>query len=113
VDHAPGLRRYRCDQHREHGSDALGRQTSRRECHAASSRQHPYLVLGANMANYLVLVLCIGVVARIYLVRGVWERVVTSTTVHNLDGAEGVRLQGAMASALGEGFADSLDIAGF
>jgi hypothetical protein len=74
-------------------------------------RQHPYLVLGANMANYLVLVLCIGVVARIYLVRGVWERVVTSTTVHNLDGAEGV--QGAMASALGEGFADSLDIAGF
>jgi hypothetical protein len=47
-------------------------------------RQHPYLVLGANMANYLVLVLCIGVIARIYLVRGVWERVVTSTTVHNL-----------------------------
>jgi hypothetical protein len=76
-------------------------------------RQHPYLVLGANMANYLVLVLCIGVVARIYLVRGVWERVVTSTTVHNLDGAEGVRVQGAMASTLGEGFADSLDIAGF
>jgi uncharacterized membrane protein YjgN (DUF898 family) len=76
-------------------------------------RQHPYLVLGANMANYLVLVLCIGVVARIYLVRGVWERVVTSTTVHNLGGAEGVRVQGAMASALGEGFADSLDIAGF
>ena len=76
-------------------------------------RQHPYLVLGANMANYLLLVLCIGVIARIYLVRGVWERVVTSTTVHNLDGAEGVRVRGAMASALGEGFADSLDIAGF
>jgi uncharacterized membrane protein YjgN (DUF898 family) len=76
-------------------------------------RQHPYLVLGANVANYFVLVLCIGVIARIYLVRGVWERVVTSTTVHNLDGAEGVRVQGAMASALGEGFADSLDIAGF
>jgi uncharacterized membrane protein YjgN (DUF898 family) len=76
-------------------------------------RQHPYLVLGANMANYLVLVLCIGVIARIYLVRGVWERVVASTTVHNLDCAEGVRVQGAMASALGEGFADSLDIAGF
>jgi len=76
-------------------------------------RQHPYLVLGANMANYLVLVLCIGVIARVYLVRGVWERVVNSTAVHNLDSAEGVRVQGAMASALGEGFADSLDIAGF
>jgi uncharacterized membrane protein YjgN (DUF898 family) len=76
-------------------------------------RQHPYLVLGANIANYLVLVLCIGVIVRVYLVRGVWERVVTSTTAHNLDGAEGVRVQGALASALGEGFADSLDIAGF
>ena len=62
-------------------------------------RQHPYLVLGANVANYLVLVLCVGVIVRIYLVRGVWERVVTSITAHNLDGAEGVRVQGAMASA--------------
>jgi uncharacterized membrane protein YjgN (DUF898 family) len=76
-------------------------------------RDHPYLVIGANIANYLVLALCIGVVVRIYLVRGVWERVVTSATVHNLDRAEGVRVQGAMASALGEGFADSLDVAGF
>jgi len=76
-------------------------------------RQHPYLVLGANIANYLVLVLCIGVIVRVYLVRGVWERVVTSTIAHNLDRAEGVEVQGALASALGEGFADSLDIAGF
>ena len=76
-------------------------------------RQHPYLVLGANVANYLVLVLCIGVIVRVYLMRGVWERVVTSTTVHNLDGAEDVQVRGVMASALGEGFADSLDIAGF
>jgi uncharacterized membrane protein YjgN (DUF898 family) len=76
-------------------------------------RDHPYLVIGANIANYLVLALCIGVVVRIYLVRGVWERVVTSATVHNLNRAEGVRVQGAMASALGEGFADSLDVAGF
>jgi len=66
-------------------------------------RQHPYLVLGANMANYLVLVLCIGVVARIYLVRGVWERVVTSTTVHNLDGAEGCGCR-ARWQRVGRGF---------
>ena len=76
-------------------------------------RQHPYLALGANIANYLVLVLCIGIVARVYLVYGVWDRVVTSVTAHNLDLAENVQVRGAPASALGEGFADSLDVAGF
>ena len=76
-------------------------------------RQHPYLALGANIANYLALVLCIGVVIRVYLTHGVWERVVTSTTVHNLNRADDVRVTGALASALGEGFADGLDVAGF
>jgi uncharacterized membrane protein YjgN (DUF898 family) len=76
-------------------------------------RQHPYLALGANIANYLVLALCIGVVIRVYLMRGIWERVVTSTTAHNLDRADDVRVSGKPASALGEGFADSLDVAGF
>jgi uncharacterized membrane protein YjgN (DUF898 family) len=76
-------------------------------------RQHPYLVLGANIANYLVLLLCVGVVVRIYLMREVWERVVTSTTAHNLDQADNVQARGVPASALGEGFADGLDVAGF
>src|SRR5262249_37148133 len=76
-------------------------------------RQHPYLALGANIANYLALVLCIGVVVRVYLLRGLWERVVTSTTVHHLDRADDVQVAGVLASALGEGFADGLDVAGF
>jgi uncharacterized membrane protein YjgN (DUF898 family) len=76
-------------------------------------RQHPYLAIGANIANYLLLVLCIGVVIRVYLTRGIWERVVTSVTAHNLERADDVRVRGASASALGEGFADSLDVAGF
>jgi uncharacterized membrane protein YjgN (DUF898 family) len=76
-------------------------------------RQHPYLAIGANIANYLLLVLCIGVVIRVYLTRGIWERVVTSVTAHNLERADDVRVCGASASALGEGFADSLDVAGF
>jgi len=76
-------------------------------------RQHPYLALGANIANYLALVLCIGVVMRVYLTYGIWERVVTSVTAHNLDLADNVKVRGALASALGEGFADSLDVAGF
>lgn len=76
-------------------------------------RQHPYLALGPNIANYLVLVLCIGIVARVYLIYGVWDRVVTSVTAYNLDLADNVKVRGAPASALGEGFADSLDVAGF
>jgi uncharacterized membrane protein YjgN (DUF898 family) len=76
------------------------------------ARQHPYLMLGANIANYLVVALCAGILARVYLVRGLWERVVTSVTAHNLDGADNVRARGMPASALGEGFADALDVAG-
>ena len=76
-------------------------------------RQHPYLALGANIANYLALVLCIGVIRRVYLTHGVWERVVTSVSAHDLDLADNVKVRGALASALGEGFADSLDVAGF
>jgi hypothetical protein len=76
-------------------------------------RQHPYLAFGANIANYLVLALCIGVVIRVYLTRGLWERVVTSAIAHDLEQADGVQVRGAPASALGEGFADSLDVAGF
>ena len=76
-------------------------------------RQHPYLALHTNIANYLALVLCIGVVMRVYLTHGIWERVVTSVTAHNLDLADNVKVRGALASALGEGFADSLDVAGF
>ena len=76
-------------------------------------RQHPYLMLGANVANYLVLALCAGIIVRIYLLRGVWERVITSAIAHDLDRANDVRAQGTPASALGEGFADGLDVAGF
>jgi uncharacterized membrane protein YjgN (DUF898 family) len=76
-------------------------------------RQHPYLVIGTYLLNYLVLALCANVVLRVYLIRGVWERVVASVTVHNLDLADDVQARGDLVSALGEGFADGLDIAGF
>ena len=76
-------------------------------------RQHPYLLFGGNLANYLAIVLCAGVVARVYLVQGVWGRVVTSATAHNLERADDVGARGNLAGALGEGFADGLDVAGF
>jgi uncharacterized membrane protein YjgN (DUF898 family) len=77
------------------------------------ARLHPYLLLGANVVNYLVIALCAGVVFRVYLVHGVWGRVVASATAHNLDRADDVRARGDPVSALGEGFADGLDVVGF
>jgi hypothetical protein len=47
---------------------------------------------------------------RIYLMRDVWERVTASMTVHNLTAASDVVARGELAGALGEGFADSLDV---
>jgi uncharacterized membrane protein YjgN (DUF898 family) len=76
-------------------------------------RQHPYMVLGPTLLNYLVLVLCLGVVMRVYLIYGVWERVVRSATVHRLDLADNVTARGDLVSALGEGFGQSLDVVGF
>jgi len=72
-----------------------------------------YSVLIAMAFGYLVVALALGMVMRIYLIRDVWARVATSTTVHDLAAADNVAAQGSMVSALGEGFADSLDVAGF
>lgn len=76
-------------------------------------RQHPILVFAFYIANYLVIALFASFVVRIYLVRGVWERVVTSATANNLENADDVRVMGGLASALGEGLVDGLDVAGF
>lgn len=72
-----------------------------------------WATIGLLVANFVVLALCASIVVRIYLVRDLWERVVISTTIHNLDRADNVRGRGAPASALGEGLADALDVAGF
>jgi uncharacterized membrane protein YjgN (DUF898 family) len=80
---------------------------------AQFSRQHAYLLFAFYVANYLVIALCVGVVFRIYLTRGVWERVVTSATAYNLEHADDVQARGELVSALGEGLADGLDVAGF
>jgi uncharacterized membrane protein YjgN (DUF898 family) len=69
------------------------------------------LVLGGG--GYLVFLLAMGVVLRVYLLRDVWARVVAATTVHNIEAAANVAAEGELADALGEGFADGLDVAGF
>jgi uncharacterized membrane protein YjgN (DUF898 family) len=63
--------------------------------------------------GYVVAVLATWAIMRIYLIRDVWQRVVASTTVHNLAAADNAVVQGETVGALGEGFADSLDVVGF
>jgi len=74
--------------------------------------QHP-LVLIAMALGYIALALVLGIVIRLYLFRDMWAKVVASTSVTNLQAADNVTAQGELASALGEGFADSLDVGGF
>jgi uncharacterized membrane protein YjgN (DUF898 family) len=71
----------------------------------------PMLVLGG--IGYLTLILILNVVLRIYLQRDVWARLVASTTVHHIEAVANVAARGDLASALGEGLADGLDIVGF
>jgi uncharacterized membrane protein YjgN (DUF898 family) len=73
--------------------------------------QVPLLVLTGF--GYLALMLALNVVFRICLMRDLWQEVAQSITVHGLDTASNVTAKGELASALGEGFADGLDVAGF
>jgi len=63
--------------------------------------------------GYLALVLSLNVVMRLYLQRDVWARVTDSIHVYGIEAAADVAAKGDLASALGEGFADGLDVAGF
>jgi uncharacterized membrane protein YjgN (DUF898 family) len=71
----------------------------------------PLLVLAG--IGYLVFALAINVVMRVYLLRDLWVRVLASTTVQGIEAAANVSAKGELANALGEGFADGLDVAGF
>jgi uncharacterized membrane protein YjgN (DUF898 family) len=70
-------------------------------------------MIGLMGVGYLAMILAVNVVKRIYLLRDVWARVVSSTTVHNIEAAANVSAAGDLANALGEGFADGLDVTGF
>jgi hypothetical protein len=63
--------------------------------------------------GYLAFVLSLNVVMRIYLLRDLWVRVISSTVLHGIEAAANVSARGELANALGEGFADGLDVAGF
>ncbi|SIO25979.1 protein of unknown function [Bradyrhizobium erythrophlei] len=71
----------------------------------------PLLVLAG--LGYLMVVLAINVVMRVYLMRDLWVRIVGSTIILDIGAAANVSARGELANALGEGFADGLDVAGF
>jgi uncharacterized membrane protein YjgN (DUF898 family) len=78
---------------------------------AALTKNIPLLVM--TVIGYLGLILSLNVVIRVYLMRDLWGRVLQSVQVHNIGAAANVTAKGELASALGEGFADGLDVAGF
>jgi hypothetical protein len=71
----------------------------------------PFMVLAG--IGYLAFILLFNVVMRVYLMRDVWVKLVSSTQVHGLATLADVSVRGDLASALGEGFADGLDVVGF
>jgi len=88
--------------------DASGRQAER----IAAIAQQPSTLI-ATALGYIIFILAMWVVLRMYLMRDVWQRVAASTAVHNLAAADNVAARGHLVGALGEGFADSLDVVGF
>jgi len=70
-----------------------------------------FLVLAG--IGYLIFILLFNIVMRVYLMRDVWARLVGSTVVHGLGTLATVSVRGELASAVGEGLADGLDVVGF
>jgi uncharacterized membrane protein YjgN (DUF898 family) len=71
----------------------------------------PMIVLA--VIGYLAFILAVNVVLRVYLLRDLWARLIASTTAYNIAAAADVSARGDLASALGEGLADGLDVVGF
>ncbi|MGY3450317.1 DUF898 family protein [Bradyrhizobium sp. USDA 4353] len=88
----------------------LGGGTGAQEIQAVANHMGLLVPLGLG---YIVIILAANVVMRLYLVRDVWATVLASVQVHGIEAMADVAAKGDLASALGEGFADGLDVAGF
>jgi uncharacterized membrane protein YjgN (DUF898 family) len=82
------------------------------EAKAAAVMGNPVILIAMGF-GYLVTALAFNIVFRVYLVRDIWAKVAETTVVHNIAAADNIAVLGDAASAIGEGFADSLDIGGF
>jgi uncharacterized membrane protein YjgN (DUF898 family) len=82
------------------------------EAQHAAVMANPAVLVGMGV-GYLIMALAFNVVFRMYLVRDLWAKIAGTSVVHNIAAADNVAVMGDAASAIGEGFADSLDIGGF
>jgi uncharacterized membrane protein YjgN (DUF898 family) len=80
---------------------------------AATMAHSPISTFVAYGVWYISLMLTFTVLARIYLLQRVWQRVVNACLLINPVAAANVTAAGEAASAIGEGLADGLDFAGF
>ena len=71
----------------------------------------PLLVV--TVVGYMAMALALSVVTRLYLTRDLWAKVLATTVVTNISAAANVTARGDLATAVGEGIADGLDVAGF
>ncbi len=78
----------------------------------AAVMANPFVLIGIGI-GYLITALAFNVIFRIYLVRDLWAKIAETSVVHNIAAADNIAVLGDPASAIGEGFADSLDIGGF
>lgn len=67
---------------------------------------------GLLIVVYLLYIVAINVVLRLYLTRDMWQRIAISATVTGLDSVRDVAAKGELAGSLGEGLADGLDVGG-
>jgi len=81
--------------------------------HIAARMQGKISMTVAMIVGYLAIILAMNVVLRIYMLRDIWARAAASTTVFRLEAASNVAAKGELADALGEGFANGLDVVGF
>jgi uncharacterized membrane protein YjgN (DUF898 family) len=80
---------------------------------AASLASMPVASIVAYGIWYLILILSLTVLARIYMLHHVWRLVAGACRLLNPEAAADVGSAGEAASAIGEGLADGLDFAGF
>jgi uncharacterized membrane protein YjgN (DUF898 family) len=69
--------------------------------------------LALAVVGYFAWAMALNIFIRLYLTRDLWQRVVSSITVHGIEAAANVAAKGDFANAVGEGFADGLDVGGF
>ncbi len=67
----------------------------------------------ATVLGYLAAMLGFNVVFRLYLTRDLWTHIASSIRIGGLAATNNVAAKGDLAGALGEGFADGLDVGGF